>query len=58
MIHLNRKTKKSFFTCFLQTAIEEKFHKHISEVYKKLGGLPLSVAVDVRFDSPGKYLKL
>uniref|UniRef100_A0A8W8MHF0 Uncharacterized protein n=1 Tax=Magallana gigas TaxID=29159 RepID=A0A8W8MHF0_MAGGI len=39
--------------CFLRTAIEEKFQKHISEVYKKLGGLPLSVAVDVRFDSPG-----
>uniref|UniRef100_A0A8W8LR70 Uncharacterized protein n=1 Tax=Magallana gigas TaxID=29159 RepID=A0A8W8LR70_MAGGI len=35
------------------TAIEEKFQKHISDVYKKLGGLPLSVAVDVRFDSPG-----
>uniref|UniRef100_K1PYN6 Uncharacterized protein n=1 Tax=Magallana gigas TaxID=29159 RepID=K1PYN6_MAGGI len=47
--------KYKFLCC---TAIEEKFHKHISEVYKKLGGLPLSVAVDVRFDSPGKYLKL
>nr|XP_034333961.1 uncharacterized protein LOC117691615 isoform X2 [Crassostrea gigas] len=48
-------SSRQFYKMQLQyrTAIEEKFHKHISEVYKKLGGLPLSVAVDVRFDSPG-----
>ncbi|XP_065945318.1 uncharacterized protein [Magallana gigas] len=48
-------SSRQFYKMQLQyrTAIEEKFQKHISEVYKKLGGLPLSVAVDVRFDSPG-----
>ncbi|XP_065938253.1 uncharacterized protein [Magallana gigas] len=48
-------SSRQFYKMQLQywTAIEEKFQKHISDVYKKLGGLPLSVAVDVRFDSPG-----
>ena len=30
------------------------YSKHIQSIHKKLGGIPLSVAVDVRYDTPGK----
>lgn len=31
------------------------FDDHMSSVHKRLAGIPLSIAVDVRYDSPGIY---
>ena len=39
-------------------AIEKSFSEHIGSVLKSvLGGLPLSIAVDVRYDTPDMYYK-
>ncbi|XP_078326439.1 uncharacterized protein LOC111104544 [Crassostrea virginica] len=34
-------------------AIEKYFQNHMEEMRKSFGGLPISVAVDVRYDTPG-----
>nr|XP_034314958.1 uncharacterized protein LOC109618740 isoform X1 [Crassostrea gigas] len=34
-------------------AIEKYFQTHMEEIRRTLGGLPVSVAVDVRYDTPG-----
>lgn len=36
-----------------QLAIEKYFQNHMEEMRKSFGGLPISVAVDVRYDTPG-----
>lgn len=38
----------------LQIAIEKYFQTHMEEIRRTLGGLPVSVAVDVRYDTSGK----
>ncbi|XP_078311905.1 uncharacterized protein LOC111114234 [Crassostrea virginica] len=45
----------NFYKMQLQyrVAIEKFFLSHIQSIHKKLGGIPLSVAVDVRYDTPG-----
>eukprot|EP00105_Crassostrea_gigas_P038596 XP_019922744.1 PREDICTED: uncharacterized protein LOC109618740 [Crassostrea gigas] len=34
-------------------AIEKYFQTHMEEIRRTLGGLPVGVAVDVRYDTPG-----
>lgn len=36
-----------------RVAIEESFARHMETVRKAVTGVPLSIAVDVRYDTPG-----
>ncbi|XP_062583552.1 uncharacterized protein LOC134245264 [Saccostrea cucullata] len=54
-INLAIGTARHFYQMQLQyrVSIEKFFKKHLTEVRASLGGIPISVAVDVRYDTPG-----
>nr|XP_022333223.1 uncharacterized protein LOC111130440 [Crassostrea virginica] len=54
-INLTVGTARHFYMMQHQyrVAIEKSFSEHMGSVLKSLGGLPLSIAVDVRYDTPG-----